>query len=328
MNRSDGSSSIVCSNCGQTGHVYRMCTRPVTSYGILCYRLVYDTRGNSIRPEYLMVQRKDSLGFVEFVRGKYDADDEKYIAALLSNMTVGERDMLLLNGGCMDVLWEYLWRDLSAGGTRRRGFSCKIEGAGTKDFEEAKQKFERVKDRLPVLLERYPSEIHETEWGFPKGRRNMNECDSDCAMREFQEETGLSAKGLRFASKHDKSIQGCCVEEMFQGSNGVWYKHVYFVAKAGPKLMQKCDKDGRYNHCNGEIRAVAWFSYEECLRRIRDAYPERRSVLDAINYAVLDAMRNASVSAITFHVPEDAREVRSSSPQDKDSVKNDKITFI
>ena len=33
----------------------------------------------------------------------------------------------------------------------------------------------------------------EPEWGFPKGRRNYQEKDYDCAMREFTEETGLSS---------------------------------------------------------------------------------------------------------------------------------------
>ena len=28
------------------------------------------------------------------------------------------------------------------------------------------------------------------EWGFPKGRRNYQENDLACALREFQEETG------------------------------------------------------------------------------------------------------------------------------------------
>ena len=30
----------------------------------------------------------------------------------------------------------------------------------------------------------------DTEWGFPKGRRNYQEDDRKCALREFEEETG------------------------------------------------------------------------------------------------------------------------------------------
>jgi 8-oxo-dGTP pyrophosphatase MutT (NUDIX family) len=37
----------------------------------------------------------------------------------------------------------------------------------------------------------------EPEWGFPKGRRNYNEKDIDCALREFSEETGYSKYSLK-----------------------------------------------------------------------------------------------------------------------------------
>ena len=38
----------------------------------------------------------------------------------------------------------------------------------------------------------------EQEWGFPKGRRNFQESDIQCACREFEEETGLTDKDHSF----------------------------------------------------------------------------------------------------------------------------------
>ena len=35
---------------------------------------------------------------------------------------------------------------------------------------------------------------NDTEWGIPKGRRNVNELDIEVANREFQEETGLEVQ--------------------------------------------------------------------------------------------------------------------------------------
>ena len=43
-----------------------------------------------------MVQRKDTLGFVEFMRGKYNIDNVEYIEKLLSIMTYNERKKLYL----------------------------------------------------------------------------------------------------------------------------------------------------------------------------------------------------------------------------------------
>ena len=36
----------------------------------------------------------------------------------------------------------------------------------------------------------------EQEWSFPKGRRNFNEFDLDCAIREFEEETNLKENNI------------------------------------------------------------------------------------------------------------------------------------
>ena len=35
------------------------------------------------------------------------------------------------------------------------------------------------------------------EWGFPKGRRNYQENDIDCATREWEEETGYSRNQIK-----------------------------------------------------------------------------------------------------------------------------------
>jgi ADP-ribose pyrophosphatase YjhB (NUDIX family) len=37
----------------------------------------------------------------------------------------------------------------------------------------------------------------EPEWGFPKGRRNYQEKDYECAVREFCEETGYKQSVLK-----------------------------------------------------------------------------------------------------------------------------------
>jgi hypothetical protein len=67
--------TILCANCGGVGHIYKSCNHPVISYGVICYQMFYDLDTNSIYPKYLMVQRKDSLNYVEFIRGKYDVQN-------------------------------------------------------------------------------------------------------------------------------------------------------------------------------------------------------------------------------------------------------------
>ena len=52
-----------CNNCGYEGHLYRNCKLPVLSYGVLIVRIP--------DKQVLMVQRKDSIAYIEFLRGKY-----------------------------------------------------------------------------------------------------------------------------------------------------------------------------------------------------------------------------------------------------------------
>ena len=76
-----GKQKQTCTNCGDYGHTYRQCLAPITSYGMILFRIKgpwnqaqailqnttsvngLDNIQNNI--EYLLIQRRDSLGFVE-----------------------------------------------------------------------------------------------------------------------------------------------------------------------------------------------------------------------------------------------------------------------
>ena len=62
-----------CNNCGKNGHVFHNCKHPITSIGIITFR------NTKYGLEYLMIRRKDSLGFVDFMRGKYSIYNNTYL---------------------------------------------------------------------------------------------------------------------------------------------------------------------------------------------------------------------------------------------------------
>ena len=64
---------VYCNNCGNVGHNYQNCKYPITSIGLIVFRWY----NSSI--QYMMIKRKDSLGFVEFMRGKYPINNVVYI---------------------------------------------------------------------------------------------------------------------------------------------------------------------------------------------------------------------------------------------------------
>jgi 8-oxo-dGTP pyrophosphatase MutT (NUDIX family) len=77
---------------------------------------------------------------------------------------------------------------------------------------------------LKNLIDNSPTTWEETEWEFPKGRRNFNEKDLECALREFEEETGI------LSSKINIIENVLPFEEIFIGTNHKSYKHKYFLA--------------------------------------------------------------------------------------------------
>ena len=78
-----------CGNCGRHGHIYKQCLDPLTSYGLICYRKYEDTY------QIILIRRKDTIGYVEFLRGKYNVDNSNYIIKLLNLMTYKEKKRLL-----------------------------------------------------------------------------------------------------------------------------------------------------------------------------------------------------------------------------------------
>lgn len=270
------SPTIQCANCGGMGHVYRVCNHPISSFGVICYRL-----SPAGVPEYLLVQRKDSLCYVEFLRGKYLLQNRGYIMKLLSNMTQCERDRIAV--GDFDALWYDFWQS-----DQTRSF--------VKEYEQSKARFKTLYEgyhlrttagtgdvvffRLATALADTTSGFDETEWGFPKGRRNINETDLRCACREFKEETGVDV-GCIHVLGNVKPF-----EEVFNGSNRVRYRHVYYLAhlknrisSAPPPVMDAAQQR--------EIRNVAWFDADGVYARIRPENVERREMFKRVHNWVM-----------------------------------------
>ena len=112
----------------------------------------------------------------------------------------------------------------------------------------------------------------EPEWGFPKGRRNYIEKDLECALREFEEETGYNKNNLIIIKNLNP------FEEIFTGSNLKSYKHKYFLTKID---VNDSLVDTTYQ--KSEIGDMKWFSYEECLEKIRDYNIEKIQILNSIH---------------------------------------------
>ena len=266
--------NVQCANCGGIGHVYRACNHPVTSFGVICFRLVYNTIQGCWIPQYLMVQRKDSLSYVEFIRGKYTPDQKVYLMKLFSNMTNEERVNLASQD--FDTLWKNLWQSET----------CK---SYVREYNEAKCKFEMLRQGyimknldnqvyyfdIDYIITNTECTIDEPEWGFPKGRRNINEPDFNCAVREFKEETGIALRHINVLG-HIKPV-----EEVFSGTNKVRYKHVYYIAVCFKPHAPLYNPNNKVQ--NREIKAVQWFDYDDAQKKINLYNIERKELFKRVH---------------------------------------------
>jgi 8-oxo-dGTP pyrophosphatase MutT (NUDIX family) len=127
------------------------------------------------------------------------------------------------------------------------------------------------------LIENSTTRWAEPEWGFPKGRRNYQEKDLDCALREFSEETGYDAGKLVVMQNIVP------YEEIFMGSNVKTYKHKYYVAYFPLKYdaLAHCPKFQKT-----EVSKMAWFSFDDCIRHIRPYNLEKINILRNVHNAL------------------------------------------
>ena len=268
--------NIFCNNCGKQGHVFHSCKLPIISNGIIVYRENKNiTDGLSCEKdkyEYLMIQRKDTLGYVDFLRGRYSLYNKLYLMNIINEMTIQEK--VKIRSKSFDELWTDLWCGISSSQYKNEG-------------RISKEKFDKLKTGITInnnivtlesLIKESKTRWIQTEWGFPKGRRNYNEKDLNCAIREFEEETGYQ--------KDDVNIIYNILpyEEIFTGSNFKSYKHKYFICKL------KEDITNNKGYQKSEVSDMKWKSFSECLDSIRPYNLEKKDIITKLDKVLNEFM--------------------------------------
>ena len=256
-----------CNNCGNYGHLFKYCKTPIISYGVVQFRIIDNTR------EYLMIRRKDTLGYIDFLRGKYSIHDKKYIINMMKQMTNSEKIRLIDNN--FYNLWISLWKnsDLSQSSYKTEESNSRVK------FDFLKNNIIETKSELLLLIEE--SNNSETwlnpEWGFPKGRRNFSEKEYDCALREMKEETGYDINNLIYV----KNVLP--FEEVFIGSNYKIYKHKYYLM-----YMKYDDTLLNHNFDKLEVSSMEWKTYEKCMESIRPYNFEKKKIITNIENTLME----------------------------------------
>lgn len=272
-----------CKNCGRTNHLLSTCKDHITSCGIICIKIKnidmfnkinnfllnhqniiniytfnnFNNKNISIINKYinnfeiLFIQRKHSYSYIEFIKGKYDLENLKYIQEIFYEMTKDERNLIIKTKN-FNLLWHNLWGEKT--------------NTDTESYKNAEIKFNKFLDIYNI--NNFDLKYPELEWGLPKGRRIINESNINCATREFNEETSYSY--------HQYSIVKNIIplKEIYKANNNITYKHIYYIS-----LLKDYNYSPEIKQNNYEINSIQWFSFKECLEKIRPYHTEKKKII-------------------------------------------------
>ena len=244
---------LYCNNCGKQGHISNDCKIPITSVGIVLFKY------QNNEPSYLLVRRKETFGFSDFIRGKYPIFNKIYLQNLVDEMTMDEKELIKTQ---LNEINE-LGKDPS-------------ETILKKYFSHFKNNEDNgINLNLMEIINNSKTRWNEPEWGFPKGRRNYQEKDLDCALREFEEETGYNRSEITLI---ENLIP---LEEIFTGSNYKIYKHRYYLAKLNDDSNVKLN-----TFQESEISKMEWAEKNKCLELVRPYNVEKKSIINIVHNLV------------------------------------------
>ena len=247
----------------------------VSSYGLICHRLRIDFDSREVYPEFLAIQRKDTISFVEFIRGKYAPDDLDYVRKLISTMTLEEQ--MAISSETFPHLWASFW------GLWRRSPNCNCESS----FKTAMATYDNLvlacgDTGLRGLVAQVGTVAPEQEWSFPKGRKMQTETDLSCALREFEEETGFRQNCVHVFDMPS-------YEEVFDGGNGILYRHVYFLCRLVDMRNPPPCTPPAGSVRSRETRNMQWFDFADACDKFRNA-PTRVELLARANRDIVSIL--------------------------------------
>lgn len=305
--------SAYCSNCGNRGHEYKQCKEAITSFGIILVTygsmlkpihedkinlsddslsepynrvlissdqdrmIIRDTYTNLM---FLMISRKHSVGYVDFVRGRYKPEKTDHVMYLFKQMMEKEinriRESLDMDDG-----FNYLWREFW-------GTKCDCSYLA-QDRIAANNKYNTLKYTgvdgpeigLKYILSIIKLDYDTEEWGFPKGRRNKFESDRTCAIREFKEESAYKDEDFVMIDNIEPLV------ERFTGTNGVEYRHIYYVAELVSDKMPGSELTDIQKIEVGNIR---FMNFDNANQYIRDYHIARKQIVEKLFIYYVDRL--------------------------------------
>ena len=104
-----------------------------------------------------MIRRKNTFGYIDIIKGKYNIDNFILMQNLVNVMTINEKNDIV--NFTFEELWNKMWLYPTA-------YS-----------DDVKSKFNRNLNKIKQYINKSNTAWIEQEWEFPKGRKNIKETD-------------------------------------------------------------------------------------------------------------------------------------------------------
>ena len=199
--------------------------------------------------KFLMLTKKYSYGFYDFIHNKFNSNNNFQINKLLNEMTDYEINCI------MTMTYKDLWSMI-----HKLPCPFRYEKTFNKIIKNIKSKYYNISNN------RYRT----PEWEFPKGKKkDDNESDIETAKREFKEETNLN-DGDFIVYDNIKPIV-----ENYTGTDGYFYSYFYYIALIKPSVNITTNK-------TFETDKIGFYSYDTAFSNIRPYNTERKQILKCV----------------------------------------------
>lgn len=200
--------------------------------------------------KFLMLTKKYSYGFYDFIHNKFNSNNNIQINKLLNEMTSYEINCIMTKS------YKELWAMIH----KHQPCPVRYEKIFNKIIKNIKSKFYNIS----------PNRYITPEWEFPKGKKkNDNETDIEAAKREFKEETNLTDEDFTVYDNIKPIV------ENYTGTDGFYYSYFYFIALIKPSIKIKVDK-------TFETDKIGFYSYDTAFTNIRPYNAERKQILKCV----------------------------------------------
>lgn len=260
---------MICNNCYKEGHFYKDCNEPLMSFGLCCYKKIKDEYN------FLIVSRRNTFTYIEFLRGLYDILDFEYIQNMFNKMNNQEKKDILTKN--FKILWENIWLKNVNNRKNKTEFY-----KGIIKFNILKNGF--YKDdklyNLKYYIEKSKTDYIDPEWYFPKGKKNKEENEIESSLREFLEETNIKKEDIKIKT----NIK---LEELHTGSNNKDYKTILYFAeyigKEHTKIIENFNNGIKNDFQKIEIGNIKWVTLNELKKYFRKYEKSKIELINKIS---------------------------------------------